>query len=205
LVLAGLTAGCAAWTKNEGQLFVAAVVAARLAAVVPRQGWKVFARQMVLFGLGLLPVALTLLYFKTHHAAPGDLVSGQDRGAILDRLVDLSRYRLIGRYVADIIPPKAGLPLVVLCLYFFFAGMADRRQARVSVLPVILVVVLMPAGYLAVFVIMSQDLDLYLSTTVDRLLLQLWPLVLLSFFLCAATPEEALAGQAPPATDKRGD
>jgi hypothetical protein len=196
LTLAGLTAGLAAWTKNEGLLFLAAVPAARLACTVPRLGWKAFGRQMAFFCLGLLPAVLTLAYFKAHHAPANDLIAGQDHEAVVGRLLDVSRYLLIGRAFGLILLDVVGVPFALLVVYFFLMGRARRQPVRVGVLPSLLVLVLMLGGYFGVYVITPKDLEWHLGTSLDRLLLQLWPLALFTFFLAAAAPEEVLAGRA---------
>src|SRR5262249_32977401 len=75
---AGALAGCAAWTKNEGLLFLACVPLARLAVVIRRRGWRAYAREMLAFGLGLLPVACALAYFKAELATENDLIAAQN-------------------------------------------------------------------------------------------------------------------------------
>jgi hypothetical protein len=203
--LAGLMAGCAAWTKNEGLLFVGCVPLARLAAVVPRRGWKAFAREMAQFGLGLLPLALTLIYFKSQHAPPNDLVAGQDREATLERLTDFSRYRFIGyilrlHLVSTIIVFNKSytFSLLILAVSFFLLGRAGRAKTRVGITSIALVAVMMFAGYMGAYVVTPHPLDWHLGTSLDRVLLHLWPLVLLGFFLCTKTPEEALAANPEP-------
>jgi hypothetical protein len=148
---------------------------------------------MILFGLGLAPLALTLWYFKTEHAPLNDLVAGQSTEATLDRLTDFSRYRLIAWALKEILLQIAAGPFVVLAVYVLLVGMPGREKAQGSITTPILVAALMFAGYMAVYVVSPHDLLWHLGTSLNRLLLHLWPLVLLSFFLRVATPEEALA------------
>jgi hypothetical protein len=197
-VLAGLMGGCAAWTKNEGLLFILCVPLARLAAAVPRRGWRFFAKEMALFGLGLLPIAATLAFFKNQHAPPNDLVAGQNPDATLDRLTDWSRYGLIGYFLRVNLMRIAGGPLVVMAVYLLFMGKASRERRRVSITPIVLVVVMMLAGYMGAYVLSPNELLWHMTTSMDRLLFHHWPLVLFGFFLWAATPEEALAANPEP-------
>ncbi|MDO8546632.1 MAG: hypothetical protein Q7R68_04655, partial [Nitrospirales bacterium] len=93
LVLAGMTAGFAAWTKNEGLLFLAVVVVARLLVVVPVRGWAFFGKEIRAFAKGLLPVLLIVLLFKAHIAPGVSLIfSEQGTATTLERLTDFSRY-----------------------------------------------------------------------------------------------------------------
>src|SRR5262249_36432289 len=72
LVLAGLSAGCAAWTKNEGQLFLVCLCAARLLVLLSGRGWRSCLKQTAVFGLGLAPFLACLVYFKSHYATEND-------------------------------------------------------------------------------------------------------------------------------------
>ena len=69
LVLAGLTAGCAGWTKNEGLLFVAATAIALLLPVM-RMNSKI-SRRLLAFASGLAGVAGCILA----HDPPSDGVT----------------------------------------------------------------------------------------------------------------------------------
>jgi hypothetical protein len=199
LVLAGLAAGLAAWTKNEGLLFLAITPLARL-AVVPFQGWRAYVGQMVRFGLGVLPVALVLVYFKNLHASANDLISGQDQESTLARILDPARYQEIGSaFVTNLTTIFPG-PLVCLALLLLCLGVANRPTRR-SFSPCLLALGLMVAGYAAVYLVTPLPLRWHLVNSLDRLLLQLWPLALFSFFSLAATPEENLAKKDLPASN----
>src|SRR5262249_17955866 len=54
------------------------------------------------------------------------------------------------------------------------------------------VLLLMIAGYSVVYLVTPQNLAFHLDTSLERLLMQLWPTALLAYFLWVATPEEAL-------------
>ena len=80
LVLAGFTAGCASWTKNEGMLFVGATSLALLIPVL----WKGrdALRHFAAFLAGTaLPLAL-VLWFKRVVATPSDIFGGRHYGEI---------------------------------------------------------------------------------------------------------------------------
>ena len=81
--LAGLTAGFAAWTKNEGLLFLVCLILARsLVAILRKSRRTGFAREARAFLLALAPVLLILLYFKVQWAAPNSLIAGQELGLL---------------------------------------------------------------------------------------------------------------------------
>ncbi len=94
--LAGLLAALAAWTKNEGLLFLVATVGVRgLRALRLRPGWKPLLAETAAFTAGALPALAVLAYFKLRLAPANDLLAGQGREATLARLADLDRYRII--------------------------------------------------------------------------------------------------------------
>jgi hypothetical protein len=51
-------------------------------------------------------------------------------------------------------------------------------------------------GYVTIYVITPYDLAWHVRTSLGRLLMQLWPAVLFTFFLRIAIPERALARSA---------
>ena len=60
----------------------------------------------------------------------------------------------------------------------------------------------MPAGYFFVYVMTPLDLAYHLTTSLNRLFLQLWPGVILLIFMIAGTPEEP-ASERVTATSRR--
>lgn len=189
--LAGAAAGFAAWTKNEGMMFLLAVLAARLIVVVRARGWRAWGKELRAFGPGLLPALGCLVYFKARLAPPNDLVAGQGLGPTVERLLTYSRYQMIAdayQYQTLLIGPRA---VVVLAAYSLCVGKAPKKH-RAGLASALLVLAFMMAGYTVVYLTTPHDLGWHLGV-LDRLLMQLWPLALFAFFLAVATPEEALA------------
>ncbi len=122
--LAGLAAGCAAWTKNEGLLFAAAVVASRAAVVTWCDGPRAAARELAALALGLLPAAAALVYLKTQLAGASYLVAGQGETGWAQRLADPERYRtvfsavVIQFVITEDLVPRFGLGVVWLLLVY---------------------------------------------------------------------------------------
>jgi hypothetical protein len=201
--LAGLFTALAAWTKNEGSLFLAATVLVRLLAIVRPPAWekgsgvvstpgrKRLPTPVFAFVLGMLPVVGVLIYFKLRLAPVNDLVAGQGWQATRDRLLDVRRYALIAWYFLQALVRIGPGAVVVLAGYRFLLGRAPRQanRPRLSHAPAILG--LMLAGYAFVYLTSPNELAWHLSDSVHRLFMQLWPTALLAFFLTTATPEEA--------------
>jgi hypothetical protein len=91
LVLAGLLAGLATWTKNEGWLLLVALILARSAQAVFRRQQESIWREARLFFAGLAPVLAMVLFFKLRFAPANDLVTALGPGTFAN-LLDASRY-----------------------------------------------------------------------------------------------------------------
>src|SRR5207249_3821014 len=88
LILAGFFAGLAAWTKNEGMLFLLALACA-YGSVTYKSGIRNTARGVAWIGLGALPALITIAYFKSSMAPPDVLLRGQTIDGILSKAFDI--------------------------------------------------------------------------------------------------------------------
>lgn len=179
LVLAGLSAGLAAWTKNEGLLFVLASLAGL--GIACFRSWKhVF--PWYLLGLAV-PVAV-LVYFKAALAPPGDLfvdLSSQAR-----QLTDLDRHLTILKQLGLDLRSLVNWPLFA--LYALVLGI-DRDRLRVPAFTACLVILLLQlAGYYSILLI-SPHAVLWHISALYRLLLQIGPLIVFLFFSAVKPPE----------------
>ena len=176
--LAGVVAGMAAWTKNEGWLFV---LVAGLVWCVGRSRRESF-RSCTSFCCGLAVALLPVLYLKIAIAPPNDLV-----GRPMERLgylFDGARHRLIlaafWRHGAQFGEWRFA-PYLALLLPLFSGRWRRLTRAEWSVGAMIL---LMLVGYYVAYLMTPRDLSWQLTNSIDRLLLQLWPSTL--FFWCLA-------------------
>lgn len=208
LVMSGLLTGMAAWTKNEGLLFVLVLVLARCAVVTGSRGLKAWAHEFAPFALGLVPILAIVLYFKLFMVGPGGDLAIQSAGShdAMGRLMDqsphgfLSRLLTVGRYVTVAkefvrqIMAFGGwivtLPPLLL-MYLWVSGVNQVRKDRSAIYTGLLTLILMTCGYFMVYVITPHRLVWHLNTSLDRVLMQLWPLTIFTFFLLAGTVEEA--------------
>jgi len=174
-VLAGLLAALAAGTKQEGQLFC---VIFFILLLVFRRAHAL--RALAGAALPLFFVLVFQVFMAPHGATP-----------VLAQLGDFSRYGIIGAaFFRQFWDLGAGwlhpiLPVLVLGL----ALRLDRRQYTSALLGGLSVLGLL-AGYFVVYLTSSNDLTWYLSTSLNRLFVQLWPLMLLTAFLALRCPEE---------------
>ncbi len=182
LALAGLAASLAAWSKNEGALYflclAAALVATRWGPLPQRLGG------LVRFFLGALPVLALLLYFKLRVAHVNDLLHAGSP----EQLLDLARW--------------GALALAVVRRIFFFQDWALWLVAELAVLALVLprlparpaarvagtAVALALAATMPVYVLQPHPLVWFVRASIDRVLIQLWPSVLLATLLALAEP-----------------
>jgi hypothetical protein len=200
LAWAGLSAGLAAWTKNEGMLFVLCVATARGALALARRQYAL--EPVKWFVAGLLPVAALLLFFKIA-LAPPSVFAGQRAEQVLARVADSARYPAIARSAGFEAARGGGALLLSLGLYVVLLGRTRDQAARRAAQAAALVTGLVALGYTAVYLVSPADLTWLLSHSLDRLVLHLWPSALLAFFLYAATPFELLAPAAAMAREPR--
>jgi len=83
--LSGAMAGFAAWTKNEGILFVVSVLVAGIFALPLKGSCKRGAKEWLLFLAGCLPILAILVFFKLHYAPPNDVVQPQNVRLFMER------------------------------------------------------------------------------------------------------------------------
>lgn len=186
LALAGLAAGFAIWTKNEGILFLGACVMAQM-IVWGRQS----RHRTATFLAAIMPFLLLVFWFKHSVAFPNELFSNQP--AMFHKILDLRRHWTIVQWLAKdflrfgewwLVP---GTVLLVL-FYFLIAGERTTQSSppfRASLWTLGLTL----AGYFAIYVITPYDLYWHLRFSLNRLFLQLWPCVIFLFFI--AVPRES--------------
>jgi hypothetical protein len=196
LALSGLAAGFAAWTKNEGILFLVAITTALFLFGFPKASLTMRARKMAPFLAGAIPVVLVLGAFKVGvSGAANDILSAESR---LQKLLSLSRYTRIGQEFANLLWGYGGWGvsgIVLLCGYLALLGVSVEPRNKPTVYTLVGALCIMFAGLLFVFVLTPYDLNWHLQAALPRLLLQMWPMFLFTFFLIARTPESALGSE----------
>jgi hypothetical protein len=173
-------AGCAAWTKNEGVPFALATVAILLAPIF----WSPSAtvRRIAGFAAGLaLPLA-AIVYFKLRIALPNDLFDHRTSADLLAKISDPSRYGMILKGYLTTGWTFGGWAFNPFLLILAFIGLSglDRSVLRsVSWRAGIAIIAMVQVGYFFIYVITPLDLTYHLSSSLDRLLMHVWPACLL--------------------------
>jgi len=205
-VLAGLCAGFAAWTKNEGMLFLVVIVVAVGAVTLVRRGWRLAARRLGMMGVGIAAPAITLLMFKLAIPSQNFLMRSNSTEKILASLTDPERYLSIfigvtyeifhyGGFVV------AGIPLSAPALALIFVAAWGARQGALrqeAVLITLFCLVGMLAGYSTVYLLSPLDIDFQILTTVSRLLTHIWPMFVLCVMLAGVPGRENIGAACDP-------
>jgi hypothetical protein len=216
LAAAGVCAGLATWTKNEGLLFLLCIGAAFTSVSVLRLPWRQATRTIAAFALGAIPILVIVFVFKIFYAGNNDLVSGQSWRQSIGRLLDSTRYLLICQHAVQQLKTVPGLLAVALAIHCLLVGKIHRQSLRLASVPM-LCLAFMSMGYFLIYVTTPHDLSWHLETSLDRLMLHLFPAGVFSLFLVLGTIEEhlghlqcqaeahpdasAIAGQTPFITD----
>ena len=180
-VPAGIFAGAAACTKDEGMLFLAVFLAATLAL-----------RRRALWGTvaGALPGALLELAFKVSLPKSGTSLAAVTLPGMGHRALDPARYGMIA---ASLAREFAGLgvgwyhpllPLIALAIALKFGREHGRDLAFSGATAGALLL-----GYCGVYAVTGYDLAWQLQSSMGRLLVQVWPLAVLTAMLALRAPE----------------
>jgi len=163
------------------------------------EGWPATRRRLAAFGLGLLPLLVLVVGFKIVFAPPNDLLSTLGIERTVGRLTAPDRYTTVLRAYASHIATFGanGLAGAVWPLAACFAALGVSRSeiGRPWARAVGIALVLVLAGHFMVFVSMADELERLLKSSLDRLLLQLWPSALFLGFMLARTIEEVGLGR----------
>jgi hypothetical protein len=202
LTLAGLSAGLAAWTKNEGVLFLAAFAVAHFATTIYTQGIRNYLSQFMKLSYGLFPVLAVLLFFKWWYAPPSDVVLAEGIGPALEKVFQASRHIVIIRYILVEFILFGGLLLV---FYWGLSGLRMEKSEIVSIIFSLIILSIMMAGYYVIYLTTAHPLDWHLGTSVRRVLLQLWPSFIFTFFLAVPSWEPTMIQEPSSTVEKQGN
>ena len=174
---AGLAAGLAPWTKNEGWPFLLAFLAfaiwhARAAAL-----WTI---------LGSLPGVLATLAIKLWLGAGTEAMFPATIRQAVSFLAQPARWWAIAQAFAHGLWQLGALPwahpILLVGAVAFVAGVIPRPERASQARLLIPIAAVFAADY-GIFVFTTADLNWHLGTSVDRLILQMWPSLLFVVFL----------------------
>jgi len=158
----GALIGIALMSKNEGAM-LAVVMLAVLVVKNRRIPWRTLA--------GAAPGAVALVLFKLFVVVePNDLIGSV---GIVERLIDPTRYVQIIEYCAALLWRWQYSTIPILLIVW---GMNSRRAATAPLLFVVVAAV----GFVLIYALTPHDLAWHLGTSADRLVLQLFPTLVLA-------------------------
>jgi hypothetical protein len=182
LLLAGLCAGLAAWTKNEGLPF--------LLAALGTAAWRGGARAAGAMAVGAAPAAFLLGGFKLALVKGSEAIFPATAGEAMAKAGDPSRWLEIGvafgKSVWQMGTPWTH-PVLLVAVLAVAAGVAGREELRRRAWLALPVVALLAADF-GVYLVTTADLTWHLGTSNIRLLVQVWPALLLVAFLLIEPP-----------------
>ncbi len=210
-VLAGMCAGAAAWTKNEGQLF-AGLFALSVALVSILRGEAMRAPgRLVALALGALPALLALVAFRLQHPASNDLVNGLSP-ATVGGVLEPARHARVLRLLFDRARESRDLvPLLLVIGYGAVVLRSSRRADRGGASPApvndstgsdcaaaavsMLCVALTSAGFYGAYLVTPYDVSWHVANSAGRLAIQLLPGLLFAIFLLLPPLEPGMRGK----------
>jgi hypothetical protein len=182
LALAGLCAGLAAWTKNEGGPFLLVALAVAL--------WRGGPRRAVWMAAGTAPVAVLLGAFKLFAVAGSEPVLPKTIAETIPKLTDPSRWiQITASFATNFLHLGApwAHPLLLVVILAVTVGVIGRSEA-ISRLWLALPVLGLLAAEFALYLVTTLDLTWHLSTSNYRLVTQVWPALLFVAFLILRAP-----------------
>ncbi len=225
IALAGLTAGLAAWTKNEGSLFV---VSAGLSLIVAflfttntqshnAEGTQHLVTQkkfpsssavkiradvlpvLFRFVLGLAFPFAIVIGFKLFLAPPSDVLSNGPTRSI-QQILELPRHieilQFLGRelfYFGGWTSLIGIIPILV--IYFLLFRSPIHKDLRPAFIAGITMIAIQLLGDYGVYLITPYDLTWHLTYSIERIVLQVFPLIVFLILSASKTPESIFEGK----------
>jgi hypothetical protein len=190
MFLAGLATSCAAWTKNEGLLFLALTILVLIMfnIIIKKQLHGI--KEFFYFLLGLIPVLSAELFFKLRFAPPNDLVNLNNLSYFFSYFVQLDRYQQIfSKFVYKVFLFNSGI-FFIMVVYLLFSGLDKNFFNRRMLSPLVTLLGLVFCGYFLSFLISPYDLKWHLNSALYRLIMHIWPAWVFLFFLCTKGAEK---------------
>jgi 4-amino-4-deoxy-L-arabinose transferase-like glycosyltransferase len=193
LVLAGLSAGLAAWTKNEGDVFIIGILAGLFIAFLRQDLW----RRLGLFLAGLAVPLAIVLYFKVFLAPANDIL-GTSMAGLIQRAFEWSRHLAILRSFRGqilIIGGPTVSVILLLTVYALVFGVSPQRNHRPAYIAVAITAAVQAAGYYAIYLVTPHPIQWQLDFSLWRVLFHIYLPLLFVFFVLVTDVPRALGFQ----------
>lgn len=175
-MFAGLSAGLAAWTKNEGLAFLVAAGLVATLACFWHGGWRRHWRVLAALAGGAAPALIVLVAFKLTVYPHNDIFNTRTPGRFLAGFADEHRVgRVVETMGRELWYGGANLIGVLPLLAVFVAISGIARQKWMLAAPVLLTTGLMLLVHTTVYVVTPHNLGWHLDTSLSRVIVQLLP------------------------------
>lgn len=197
MYLAGLTTSCAFWTKNEGLVFCVLIILVHFIGDMIIKDWRRSFKEFSSFLLGLTPVLCALIWFKLKFAPPNDIVNLNRLSNLWNNLLDFDRYqKVLVAFAEEIFFFNDGV-FILLAGYLSISGINKVLLKDRPFFAQGLLLVLILGCYFFTYVIFSYNnlntLEWHLSSSLDRLVIHIWPALVFLFFYGVKGPEKSRA------------
>src|SRR5262249_44050924 len=145
---------------------------------------RTYLKRQLALAAGLLLVLPIAFYIKLHFAPPDPMLNW--KRSTLYKLVEWPRYWQIFKALSRDVLRFGESPLElppILAFYALLLGVDVQQRRRRGTMITICTLGLTLAGYAGVYLTTRYDLAWQLRTSLQRLLLQLWPSTVFLFFL----------------------
>jgi len=195
MYLAGFTVACACWTKNEGVVFGVLIVLVHFAGDMIINNRRRSMKEFSVFLVGLTPVLGTLILFKLNFAPPNDIVNLNRLSYFWQNLLNFERFHIVlAAFAEEIFFFNDGV-FILLAVYLSIFGVNRALLRDRQFLAQAIVLVLMLGCYFFTYVVFSynnlDNLRWHLSSSLDRLVIHIWPALVFLIFYCVNGPEKA--------------
>jgi hypothetical protein len=191
MAAAGLAIGLSCWIKNEGLPFTLAAL-----AVAAWRFWPSI-QKLAWIGVGALPGLLATLVLKLFVAQGSEAVFPHTMSEALEKIAGPGRWWQAALGFAKAVYDAGNLwthPVLlaaVLALALRFVPRAEWLNRAWLLVPIAATA----AAEYGLYLVTTADLNWHISTSVSRLVAQLWPSLIWLFFMALRAPEEAFSSK----------
>jgi hypothetical protein len=172
-------------------LFIIAVTAARSLVIPKLKGLRSFLREMAFFGAGLLPGVATLVFLKKYLTPPNDLINLGQSASLMSKLMDYSRYSEVGKACFNKLVHSGWVYAAALFIgYALISGNRTDKKENMTTRLLFLTLGIMVTGYFLVYVVTSNDISWHVGRSFNRLVVQLWPIVIFASCMALSVKEQ---------------
>ena len=171
IFVTGIIVSGAFWVKNEGLFFFL------ITSLLILFQYKSDKKLILKYFSGTIILVAVLILFKIKNSAENDMLPGLFN-TFGNKLLDSNRYILIIKFLKITILEKFPiLPFLILFSVFYYP-----KFEKWNIYPLIGIVFLI-CTYFFIYLFTPKDLTWHLETSLDRLLHQVYPTILLLFFI----------------------